>query len=56
MNHRLRAATGGRTIRAGSENMARHGRKFREAREKVPAGAKFAPDEAVSLVKQLSFA
>jgi large subunit ribosomal protein L1 len=36
--------------------MATHGRKFREAREKVPAGAKFAPDEAVSLVKQLSFA
>jgi large subunit ribosomal protein L1 len=36
--------------------MARHGRKFREAREKVPAGSKFAPDEAVQLVKQLSFA
>lgn len=36
--------------------MASHGRKFREAREKVPAGAKFAPDEAVQLVKQLSFA
>src|SRR5688572_7351976 len=36
--------------------MPSHGRKFREAREKVPAGAKFAPDEAVQLVKQLSFA
>ncbi|MSR36697.1 MAG: 50S ribosomal protein L1 [Gemmatimonadetes bacterium] len=36
--------------------MPRHGRRFREAREKVPAGAKFAPDEAVQLVKQLSFA
>jgi large subunit ribosomal protein L1 len=36
--------------------MASHGRKFREAREKVPAGSKFAPDEAVQLVKQLSFA
>ena len=36
--------------------MPTHGRKFREAREKVPAGAKFAPDEAVQLVKQLSFA
>jgi len=36
--------------------MASHGRKFREAREKLPAGSKFAPDEAVQLVKQLSFA
>lgn len=36
--------------------MPTHGRKFREAREKLPAGAKFAPDEAVQLVKQLSFA
>ena len=36
--------------------MPRHGRKFREAREKVPAGSKFAPDEAVGLVKQLSYA
>ncbi len=36
--------------------MPRHGRKFREAKVKVPAGVKFAPDEAVQLVKELSFA
>src|SRR5688572_31271740 len=36
--------------------MPSHGRKFREAKEKVPAGVKFAPDEACQLVKELSFA
>ena len=36
--------------------MASHGRKFREAKEKLPAGVKFAPAEACQLVKQLSFA
>ena len=56
LNHRLRAAIGGRTKRVGSESMPSHGRKFRDAREKVPAGTKFAPDDAVQLVKELSFA
>ena len=56
LNHRLRAAIGGRTKRVGSESMPRHGRRFRDAREKVPAGTKFAPDDAVQLVKELSFA
>ncbi|HCR04238.1 MAG TPA: 50S ribosomal protein L1 [Gemmatimonadetes bacterium] len=36
--------------------MPSHGRNFREAREKVPVGTKFAPDDAVQLVKELSFA
>jgi len=36
--------------------MPSHGRKFREASQQVPAGVKFAPDEACQLVKQLSFA
>lgn len=56
LNHRLRAAIGGRTKRVGSESMPSHGRKFRDARVKVPAGTKFAPDDAVQLVKELSFA
>ena len=56
LNHRLRAAIGGRTKRVGSESMPSHGRKFRDAREKVPVGTKFAPDDAVQLVKELSFA
>jgi large subunit ribosomal protein L1 len=56
LNHRLRAATGGRAKRVGSESMPSHGRRFRDAREKIPTGAKFAPDEAVQLVKEMSFA
>ena len=36
--------------------MPSHSRKFREASQRVPAGVKFAPDEACQLVKQLSFA
>ena len=56
LNHRLRAAIGGRTKRVGSESMTSHGRKFRDARVKVTAGTKFAPDDAVQLVKELSFA
>lgn len=36
--------------------MPTHGRKFREAKVKVPAGVTFAPDEAVQLVQELSFA
>ena len=56
LNHRLRAATGGRTIRVGSDSMPKHGRKFREARERVPSGTRFSPDEAVQLVRELSFA
>ena len=36
--------------------MSKHGRKFRDATQKVPAGVKFAPDDAVQLVKELSFA
>ena len=43
-------------IPVGSDSMPRHGRKFRGAREKVPVGVKFAPNEAVQLVKELSFA
>jgi large subunit ribosomal protein L1 len=36
--------------------MPRHGKKFREAQARVPEGSSFAPEEAVSLVKELSFA
>jgi large subunit ribosomal protein L1 len=36
--------------------MPRHGKKFREAQARVPEGAVHQPEEAVSLVKELSFA
>jgi large subunit ribosomal protein L1 len=36
--------------------MPRQGRKYREAREKVPRGVTFQPGEAIDLVQQLSFA
>jgi large subunit ribosomal protein L1 len=36
--------------------MPSHGRKFRDAREKVPVGVKLDPVGAVQLVKELSFA
>ena len=36
--------------------MPRHGKKFREASSRVPEGAVHQPDEAVGLVKDLSFA
>jgi large subunit ribosomal protein L1 len=36
--------------------MPRHGKLFRDAKGKVPAGVKFQPDEAVQMVKDLSFA
>ncbi|HEX8696649.1 MAG TPA: 50S ribosomal protein L1 [Longimicrobium sp.] len=36
--------------------MPKHGKKFREAEKRVPQGSSFAPAEAVSLVKELSYA
>ncbi len=36
--------------------MPRHGKLFRDAKAKVPAGAKFEPSEAVQMVKDLAFA
>jgi large subunit ribosomal protein L1 len=36
--------------------MARHGKKFAAAKAKVPAGSKFDTQEALGLVKELSFA
>jgi large subunit ribosomal protein L1 len=36
--------------------MPKHGKRFREAQERVPAGAMLGPTEAVGLVKELSFA
>ncbi len=36
--------------------MSRHGKKYAEARERVPQGTRYPPDEAVQLVKDLSFA
>ena len=36
--------------------MPKHGKKYRSAREKVPAGVSFAPSEAVQLVKDLAYA
>jgi large subunit ribosomal protein L1 len=36
--------------------MPRHGKKFREANARVPEGAVHQPDEAVGLLKDLSFA
>ncbi len=36
--------------------MPRHGKRYASARAKVPPGVKFAPEEALQLVKELSFA
>lgn len=36
--------------------MPKHGKKFREAQARVPEGSAFSPTEAVSLVKELSYA
>jgi large subunit ribosomal protein L1 len=36
--------------------MSKNGKRYAAARTGVPAGAKFAPDQAVQLVKQLAFA
>lgn len=36
--------------------MPKHGKKFREAQQRIPPGAPFGPSEAVSLVRELSFA
>ena len=36
--------------------MPKHGKKFREAQARVPEGQSYSPTEAVSLVKELSFA
>ena len=36
--------------------MPKHGKKFREAQTRVPEGGSLAPDEAVDLVKEISFA
>lgn len=36
--------------------MPRHGKLFRDAKAKVPAGVKFEPNEAVRMVKDLAFA
>jgi large subunit ribosomal protein L1 len=36
--------------------MPRQGKKFRDARAKVPRGVKLAPNEALELVKELAFA
>jgi len=36
--------------------MPRHGKLFRDAQAKVPAGVKFEPSEAVQMVKDLAFA
>jgi large subunit ribosomal protein L1 len=35
--------------------MARHGRKFREASEKVDSGRDYPPEEAIALAKEVSF-
>ena len=36
--------------------MPKRGKKYAGARERVPAGERFAPDEALTLLKELSFA
>ena len=36
--------------------MPRHGKQFRDAKGKLPAGVKFEPGEAVQMVKDLAFA
>ncbi len=56
MNHPVRAATGGRAILDGSGNMSTHGKRYKEARSKVPPGVRFTQPEAVQLVKDMSFA
>lgn len=40
----------------GSEPMPKLGKKFKDARAKVPRGIKFGPGDALGLVKELSFA
>ncbi len=40
----------------GSVEMPRQGKKYRDAREKLPRGVKFTPGQALELVKDLSFA
>jgi len=36
--------------------MSKHGKRFRYAKEKIPAGVQFKPDEAVQMVKELASA
>lgn len=36
--------------------MAKHGKQYNDSRGKIPPGVKFAPGEALELVKQLSYA
>jgi large subunit ribosomal protein L1 len=36
--------------------MSKHGKRFRYAKEKIPSGAQFKPDEAVQMVKELASA
>ena len=36
--------------------MSRHGKRFRRAKEKIPTGVQFKPDEAVEMVKELASA
>jgi ribosomal protein L1 len=36
--------------------MSKHGKKYAAARERVPAGVKMEPLEALQLIKELSFA
>lgn len=52
----MRAATSGRTTRDGSELMPKQGKKFRDAKAKVPRGVKFTPGDAVDLVRELAYA
>ena len=52
----MRAATSGRTSLDGSLSMPRQGKKARDARAKVPRGARLAPGEALDLVKELAYA
>src|ERR1044072_5562100 len=58
-DHRARGATQRREdsfpVRL-REYMPKHGKKFREAQSRVPQDSSYAPAEAVSLVKELSFA
>jgi large subunit ribosomal protein L1 len=52
----MRAATGGRMIRDGSRKMPRQGKKFLDAKAKVPRGVRLPPTEALDLVKEIAFA
>ncbi len=36
--------------------MPKHGKQFREAKARVPAGMRFSPDEAVQMVKDMAYA